>query len=215
MTKHKFRKTKARSTRCKCAIDATMLDMAMIAWAVAARGADMGDAESARAARINLLKDENAKMMRTLEKVRGAISHWAALGFVPGVGASSAEGEGPAAPAEPAGAPGPGRRLERKVPDGVKVWQGGVLHNFKNAETCPTAWSKCPPLAMPQLGSCACSAHALRLRVARHSQDEAEPLGAPPLPRGPRASRASFPPAVRLQISLPLTCRPERGPLLR
>ena len=55
--------------------------MAMIAWAVAARGADMGDAESARAARINLLKDENAKMMRTIEKVRGAISHWAALGF--------------------------------------------------------------------------------------------------------------------------------------
>ena len=120
--------------------------LAMIAWAVAARGADMGDAESARAARIDLLKDENAKMMRTLEKVRGAISYWAALGFAPGVGGgSSAEDEGPAASAEPAGAPGSGRRLESKVPDGVKVWQGGVLHNFKNAETCPTAWSKCPP----------------------------------------------------------------------
>ena len=157
----------------------------IVAWGVVARGADIGDAESARAARIELLKDENAKMMRTLEKVRGAISYWAALGFPPGVvGGSSAEDEGPAASAEPAGAPGPGRRLESKVPDGVKVWQGGVLHNFKNAETCPPAWSKCPPLAMPQLGSCACSAHALRLRVARHSQDEDGPLGAQPLPRG-------------------------------
>ena len=113
----------------------------MLAWAVAAGGADMGDAESARTARIELLKDENAKMLRTIEKVRGALSHWATLGFVPGVGASSAEDEGPAASAEPAGDPGPGRRLESKVPGGVKVWQGGVLHNFKNAETCPTAWS--------------------------------------------------------------------------
>ena len=134
----------------------------MLAWGVAARGADIGDAESARAARIDLLKDENAKMMRTLEKVRGALSHWAALDLAPGVeGGSSAEDEGPATSAEPVGAPAPGRRLESKVPDGVKVWQGGVLHNFKNAETCPTAWSKCPPLAMPQLGSCACSGHAL------------------------------------------------------
>ena len=121
----------------------------MIAWAVAARGADMGDAESARAVRIDLLKDENAKMVRTLEKVRGAISHWDSLSFVPGVGASSAEDEGPAASAEPAGDPGPGRRLETKVPGGVKVWQGGVLHNFKNAQCCPTAWSKCPPWRCP------------------------------------------------------------------
>ena len=121
----------------------------MLAWAVAAGGADMGDAESARTARIELLKDENAKMVRTIEKVRGALSHWATLGFVPGVGASSAEDEGPAASAGPAGDPGPGRRLESKVPDGVKVWQGGVLHNFKNAERCPTAWSKCPPWRCP------------------------------------------------------------------
>ena len=134
---------------CLCSpwISAMIWHAVVVALGVAARGADIGDAESARVARIDLLKDENAKMMRTLEKVRGAISYWAALGFAPGVGvASSAEDEGPAAPAEPAGAPGPGRRLESKVPDGVKVWQGGVLHNFKNAETCPTAWSKCPPL---------------------------------------------------------------------
>ena len=123
--------------------------MAMLAWAGAARGADIGDAESARAVRIALLKDENAKMVRTLEKVRGAISHWDSLSFVPGVGASSAEDEGLLAPAELAGAPSPGRRLETKVPGGVKVWQGGVLHNFKNAQSCPTAWSKCPPWRCP------------------------------------------------------------------
>ena len=123
--------------------------VAMLAWAGAARGADIGDAESARAVRIDLLKDENAKMVRTLEKVRGAISHWDSLSFVPGVGASSAEDEGLLAPAELAGAPSPGRRLETKVPGGVKVWQGGVLHNFKNAERCPTAWSKCPPWRCP------------------------------------------------------------------
>ena len=159
-------------------------------WGVAARGADMGDAESARVARIDLLKDENAKMMRTLEKVRGAISHWAALDLAAGVGGgSSAEDEVTATSAKLASAPAPGRRLESKVPGGVKVWQGGVLHNFKNAETCPPAWSKCPPLAMPQLGSCACSAHALRLRVARHSQDEAEPLWCPATASGARAGR--------------------------
>ena len=39
------------------------------------------------------------------------------------------------------------------------------------------------PLAVPQLGSCASSRRAWRLWVARHSQGEAGPLGAPPLPR--------------------------------
>ena len=114
----------------------------MLAWGATARGAEIGDADSAQAARIELLKEENAKIMRTLEKVRGAISYWKTLGVVPDVvgGAYSAEDASPAAPTEP----GPERRLESKVPGGVKVWQGGVLHNFKNAETCPTAWSKCP-----------------------------------------------------------------------
>ena len=137
--------------------------MAMLAWAGAARGADIGDAESARAARIDLLKDENAKMVRTLEKVRGAISHWDSLSFVPGVGASSAEDEGLVAPAELAGAPSPGRRLETKVPGGVKVWQGGVLHNFKNAERCPTAWSKCPLGGTPARLRCLLRAHLVAL----------------------------------------------------
>ena len=179
----------------------------MLAWGVAARGADIGDAESARAARIDLLKDENAKMMRTLEKVRGALSHWAALDLAPGVGGgSSAEDEAPATSAEPAGAPAPGRRLESKVPGGVKVWQGGVLHNFKNAEACPIAWSKCPPWRCPSSApvpaqGTPCSVHALRLRVARHSQDEAEPLGAQPLRRGlePAASKAANFPALDIQ----------------
>ena len=49
-----------------------------------------------------------------------------------------------------------------------------------------TAWSKCPPwhtLAVPQLGSCASSGRAWRLWAARHSQEEAGPLGTQPLPR--------------------------------
>ena len=132
---------------CLCSpwISAMIWHAVVVALGVAARGADIGDAESARVARIDLLKDENAKMMRTHEKVRGAISYWAALGFAPGVGGgSSAEDEVTATSAKLASAPAPGRRLESKVPGGVKVWQGGVLHNFKNAEACPKAWSKCP-----------------------------------------------------------------------
>ena len=133
--------------------------------ATAARGAEVGDAESAMAARIELLKEENAKIARRLETVRGAISYWGELGFTPDREGSSAEEEGPAASAEPAGAPGRGRRLESKVPGGVKVWQGGVLHNFKNATTCLPAWSKLDP--------CACSGPAWRLRVAPHFQSGA------------------------------------------
>ena len=119
----------------------------MLAWGAAASGAEISDADSAWAARIELLQDENAKIMRTLEKVRGAISYWKTLGVVPDVvgGAYSAEDASPAAPTEP----GPERRLESKVPGGVKVWQGGVLHNFKNAESCPAAWSKVPPWRCP------------------------------------------------------------------
>ena len=41
---------------------------------------------------------------------------------------------------------------------------------------------KVPLFAVPQLGSCASSGHAWRLRAARHSQEEAGPLGAQPLP---------------------------------
>ena len=39
------------------------------------------------------------------------------------------------------------------------------------------------PWAAPQLGSCASSGRAWRLRAAPHSQEEADPLGAQPLPR--------------------------------
>ena len=130
----------------------------MLAWGMAARGAELSDADSAMAARIELLRDANAKMQGRLEKIRGAISYWAEQGFT----ADKDEEEGPAASADPADAPGRGRRLESKVPGGVKVWQGGVLHNFKNATTCLPAWSKLDP--------CACSGPAWRLRVALHSQ---------------------------------------------
>ena len=40
-----------------------------------------------------------------------------------------------------------------------------------------------PSLAAPQLGPCASSGRAWRLRAAQHSQKEADPLGAQPLPR--------------------------------
>ena len=130
--------------------------------AAAGRGADMSDAEMA--ARIEFLREANAKMEGRLEKIRGAISYWAEQGFTADKDGAS-EDEGPAASAEPAGAPGRGRRLESKVPGGVKVWQGGVLHNFKNATTCQPAW--------PKLDSCACSGPAWRLRVAPHSQSGA------------------------------------------
>ena len=133
----------------------------MLAWGIAARGAEVGDAESAMAARLEFLRDANAKMEGRLEKIRGAISYWAEQGFTADKDGAS-EDEGPAASAEPAGAPGRGRRLQSQMPGGVKVWQGGVLHNFKNAATCLPAWSK--------LDSCACSGPAWRLRVALHSQ---------------------------------------------
>ena len=136
----------------------------MLAWGIAARGAEVGDAESAMAARLEFLRDANAKMEGRLEKIRGAISYWAEQGFTADKDGAS-EDEGPAASAEPAGAPGRGRRLQSQMPGGVKVWQGGVLHNFKNATTCLPAWSKLDP--------CACSGPAWRLRVAPHSQSGA------------------------------------------
>ena len=50
-----------------------------------------------------------------------------------------------------------------------------------------------PALAAPQLGSCASSGSAWRLWAARHSQEEAGPLSAQPLPRllEPAASKAA------------------------
>ena len=176
-----------------------MAAVVLLLSATAARGADISDAESAMAARIELIKEENAKIRRRLEKVRGAISYWGELGFTPDRrGGSSAEDEGPAASAEPAGAPGRGRRLESKVPAGVKVWQGGVLHNFKNAATCLRAWSK--------LDSCACSGPAWRLRAQCASAPLWEYGATRPRPRA--LEPAATCPAL-------LAFRPERRPLLR
>ena len=42
---------------------------------------------------------------------------------------------------------------------------------------------KVPPFAVPQLGSSASAGRAWRLWAARHSQEEAGPLSAQPLPR--------------------------------
>ena len=105
--------------------------------AAAGRGADMSDAEMA--ARIEFLREANAKMEGRLEKIRGAISYWAEQGF------TADKDEGPTASAEPASASGRGRRLESKLPGGVKVWQGGVLHNFQNAQSCEYSMVKVRP----------------------------------------------------------------------
>ena len=52
---------------------------------------------------------------------------------------------------------------------------------------------KVPALAVPQLGSCASLGRARRLWAAQHSQEKADPLGAPPLPSlfEPVASKAA------------------------
>ena len=57
---------------------------------------------------------------------------------------------------------------------------------------------KGPALAVPQLGSCASSARAWRLRAARHSQGEAPPPGAQPPPRGLERAASKVADAHRL-----------------
>ena len=56
-----------------------------------------------------------------------------------------------------------------------------IAARFKGGAVCQHGQSA--PLAAPQLGSCASSERAWRLWAARLSQGEAQPLGAPPLPR--------------------------------
>ena len=65
---------------------------------------------------------------------------------------------------------------------------------------------KVPPLAVPQLGSCASSGRAWRLWAARRSQKEAGPLGTQPLPERlePAASKAAdFTAALTIQARGP------------
>ena len=51
-------------------------------------------------------------------------------------------------------------------------------------KVAPLGSAPARPLAVPPLGSCASSGRTLRLwELARHSQGEAQPLGAQPLPR--------------------------------
>ena len=154
----------------------------MLAWGMAARGAEVRDAESAMAARIEFLRDANAKMKGRLEKIRGAISYWAEQGFT----ADKDEEEGPAASAEPASASGRGRRLESKLPGGVKVWQGGVLHNFQNAQSCEYSMVKvrpwrCPsPARVPGQGAAGGSGQfgTTRMRGGATGTSAATPSGA-------------------------------------
>ena len=110
--------------------------------AVTIRGSSaVGDSDAAAAARIEELKDENAKLKSALERVRAARLYWQDLNADPGGGgASSAEREGHAASFESPDDDKPERRLdqesmlspsptpmsESKLPSGHKVWQGGL-----------------------------------------------------------------------------------------
>ena len=94
-------------------------------------------------------------------------------------------------------APPLARRVKPKTGQGIKAHYSGYL--LKGAKfdssyerrkplgfdvgTGRVSMVKVPPLAAPQLAACASSARAWRLRAARHSQSEAQPLGAPPPPR--------------------------------
>ena len=64
---------------------------------------------------------------------------------------------------------------------------------------------KVPPLAVPQLGSCASSGRAWRLWAARHSQEEASPLDAQPPLRDSLHFRKWDPAIVTLTLTLILT----------
>ena len=72
-----------------------MAAVVLLLSATAARGADISDADSTMAARIELLREENAQIKRRLEKVRGAISYWGELGFTPDRGGVLGRGRGP------------------------------------------------------------------------------------------------------------------------
>ena len=72
---------------------------------------------------------------------------------------------------------------------------------------------KVPVLAAPQLGSCASSGRAWRLSAARHSQEEAEPLGSKPLPRKLElaASKPAHSPPLTFQARPPDDLTPRAG----
>ena len=82
------------------------------------------------------------------------------------------------------------RFLEAKArfPEGSEPWAKATASAFDVLQHGQSA-----VLAVPQLGSCASSGRAWRLWAARHSQEEAGPLGARPLPSvlEPAASEAA------------------------
>ena len=63
---------------------------------------------------------------------------------------------------------------------GSKTWPAGVALSIWTQRDSVV---KVPPSAAPQLGSCAASRRAWWFWAARHSQEEAGPLGAQPPPR--------------------------------
>ena len=84
-------------------------------------------------------------------------------------------------------APAEGQRIYAHY----KVWadgfRAGGVADWSFYDDRPYDWvlqhAQSAPLARPQLGCCASSGHAWRLWAARHSQEEAVPLDAQPVPR--------------------------------
>ena len=82
------------------------------------------------------------------------------------------------------------------------AWQLGLSSLIGAASAYVYTQVKSDPLAAPQLGACASSGRAWRLRAAWRSQEEAGPLGSQPLPQNFElaASKAAHLPGSTIQV---------------
>ena len=117
-----------------------------------------------------------------------------------------------------------GRAYLLDAPTALRQWERGekryslrsLVFALQNVHLPHASRAKVPSLAAPQLASCASSGRAWWLRAARHSQGEAGPLGAQPLPRvlEPSGSRTAHFPAFdhsgAATTARPSVCRASR-----
>ena len=166
----------------------------------AARGAEVGDAESAMAARIELLKEENAKIARRLETVRGAISYWGELGFTPdGGGGILSRARGPRGIGRASRCPRPRAAPGKQGARRREGLAGRSLAQLQERYDLPASMVKARPLWL------------LRARLAAPGSSALPERGRRTLSTQPRP-RALEPAATCPAL---LAFRPERRPLLR